>query len=60
MKQSVKKTSPSSGVDFSAIESFVWGEAVVAEDTRHDYGEIRYTAFGPINGRLHFVFYHSR
>jgi uncharacterized DUF497 family protein len=47
-------------VDFSAIESFVWEEAVVAEDTRQNYGETRYTAFGPINGRLHCLYFTIR
>ena len=41
------------GVDFSAIESFVWEEARVLEDMRKDYGEPRFRAIGPINGRMH-------
>src|SRR6266403_4196698 len=48
------------GVDFAAIESFVGEEAVDAEDTRKNYGETRYTAFGPINGRLHCVYFTIR
>jgi uncharacterized DUF497 family protein len=48
-------TSPSNGVDFPAIESFEWEEAVVAPDTRKQYGETRYTAIGPIGDRLHWV-----
>ena len=31
-----------------------------AEDTRQDYGEARYTAFGLINGRLRCVYFTIR
>ena len=34
-----RKNRSTHGVDFSAIESFVWEEAVVIPDTRRDYGE---------------------
>jgi uncharacterized protein len=43
------------GVDFSAIELFDWEDAIVEMDTRRSYGETRYAALGPINGRLHTV-----
>ena len=43
------------GVDFSAVESFEWESAVIRQDTRKDYGETRYAALGPIEGRLHCV-----
>jgi uncharacterized DUF497 family protein len=41
------------GVDFTAIEAFAWEEALVIPDTRKDYGEPRFLAFGPIDDRLH-------
>ena len=41
------------GVDFSAVESFVWEKAVVIPDTRRIYGEPRLLAYGPIEGRLY-------
>jgi uncharacterized DUF497 family protein len=41
------------GVDFAAVESFVWEEALVIQDNRKDYGEERFLAFGPIGDRLH-------
>jgi uncharacterized DUF497 family protein len=47
-----RKNRSTHGVDFSAIESFVWEEAVVIPDTRRDYGETRLLAYGPIEGRL--------
>jgi uncharacterized protein len=43
------------GVDFSAIESFVWEKAVVISDTRRNYGEARFLAYGPIEDRLYCV-----
>jgi uncharacterized protein (DUF4415 family) len=46
-------------VDFTALESFVWEDAVVQVDDR-DYGEIRYIAFGPIGSRLHCVWFKIR
>ena len=48
------------GVDFSTIESFDRDEAVITQDTPQDYGEARYTAFGPINGRPHCVYFTIR
>lgn len=41
------------GVSFSEIHDFDWSVAMVIEDNREDYGERRYIAYGPINGRLH-------
>lgn len=48
------------GVDFFAIESFVWESAVIEKDVRNDYGETRYTAFGLINDRLHCIYFTIR
>ena len=43
------------GVDFSAIGSFVWEKTVVIQDTRKNYGETRFLAYGPIEDRLYCV-----
>ena len=40
------------GVDFSVIESFVWEKTVVIQDTRKNYGETRFLAYGPIEDRM--------
>jgi uncharacterized DUF497 family protein len=54
-----KANSRKHGVDFAAIELFDWGDAVVQVDDR-DYDETRYIAFGPIDGRLHCVWFTIR
>jgi uncharacterized DUF497 family protein len=41
------------GVDFTAAEGFDWATALVAADTRHDYGEVRLVAIGLIGLRVH-------
>lgn len=38
------------GFDFSIVEGFDWSGAVIVEDTRKDYGEPRFRAFGRIDG----------
>jgi uncharacterized DUF497 family protein len=48
------------GVDFAAIDSFVWEAAKVIEDRRRSYGEARFLAFGPIGRRLHCVVFSVR
>ena len=48
------------GVDFSAIESFQWEDALVEPDVRNLYGENRYRAIGLINGRLHLAVFTLR
>jgi uncharacterized DUF497 family protein len=48
------------GVDFSAVESFEWESAGIRQDIRKDYGETRYAALGPIEGRLHCVYFTVR
>jgi uncharacterized DUF497 family protein len=55
-----EKNTATHGVDFSAIESFVWEKAVVLTDTRKSYGEPRLLAYGPIEGRLHCVVFTVR
>ena len=41
------------GVDFTAMDQFDWVTALVLEDTRAAYGEIRIRAMGLVKGRLH-------
>ena len=48
------------GVDFAAVEAFVWEEALVIPDNRKNYGELRFLAFGPIGDRLHCVTFSVR
>ena len=40
------------GLDFKSATEFDWESALVYEDTRRDYGEIRYIAYGKLSGRL--------
>jgi len=48
------------GIDFECIERADWQVAIVARDTRKDYGEVRLQAYLPIDGRLHAVIYVKR
>lgn len=48
------------GLSFDAVSDCDWGEALIAEDTRHDYGERRYNALVPLHGRLHNVVFTPR
>jgi len=41
------------GVDFAMVDAFEWDSALVVEDTRRDYGEMRLIALGYIGNRLH-------
>lgn len=41
------------GLPFDAAADFDFASALIAEDTRHDYPEIRYVALGFIGERLH-------
>lgn len=43
------------GVDFQAASDFIWENAIVAQDSRQDYQEHRYTALGLIDDRLHLL-----
>ncbi len=46
------------GVDFWAIEAFVWATAIIGASSRH--GESRYVALGYIEDRLHHVVFAER
>ncbi|MHB8880069.1 MAG: BrnT family toxin [Thermodesulfovibrionales bacterium] len=48
------------GVDFIDSISFEWDSAVIAEDSRQEYGEQRYAAFGFIESRLCCLVYTMR
>jgi uncharacterized protein len=46
------------GLPFSLVkDEFDWSSAQVIEDTRRDYGERRFRAFGLIGSRMHAVVY---
>ena len=48
------------GVDFIGVVEFDWGAAIVVPDGRHDYGEVRFVAYGPLRGRLHALVFTQR
>lgn len=48
------------GMDFGAIERFVWATSSAGTDDRDDYGETRILAYGLLDGRLHAVVYTHR
>lgn len=48
------------GLPFLMVEHFDWQHAVIIEDTRQDYGERRFRAFGRIEGRLFAVVFTPR
>lgn len=48
------------GVGFEDIAGFDWDSAVIGKDGRKDYGETRFFAVGPIEGRLHVAIFTLR
>ena len=48
------------GVGFEAMARFDWTTAIRAEDDRRDYGELRYLAYGRVEGRLYVCVYTQR
>jgi hypothetical protein len=48
------------GISFERVIDFDWSLAIHLEDSRHDYSERRFRAFGPIEGRLHALVYTPR
>ena len=48
------------GVDFADAENLEWGTALIAEDTRKDYGETRWIGFAMLAGRLHCIAFTRR
>jgi uncharacterized DUF497 family protein len=45
------------GVDFADVPFMDWENATILEDTRFDYPEPRFWAFGMFEGRLHLAAY---
>jgi uncharacterized DUF497 family protein len=41
------------GLPFGRAADFDWSCALLLEDTRHDYGERRIVATGPLDDRIH-------
>ena len=48
------------GLPFELATEFEWADALVAEDTRRDYGERRFQALGFIGERLHALVFTPR
>lgn len=48
------------GLPFAMVSDIDWTETVIIEDTRKDYGERRFRAFGRIDGRLFAVVFTPR
>lgn len=48
------------GLPFALADDFDWSVALVAEDTREDYGERRYQALGFIQEHLHMLVFTPR
>ena len=48
------------GVDFAIVQNFDFETALVLRDDRKNYGEVRYRAYGKINGRLHALVFTRR
>jgi len=48
------------GISFEEAAEFEWESAVIIPDTRRDYGEPRYRAFGFIEHRLHALVFAPR
>jgi uncharacterized protein len=55
-----EKNLASRGISFDRATDFDWSSALVAEDTRKDYGELRFQALGFIEGRLHMLVFTPR
>jgi uncharacterized protein len=48
------------GISFEEAARFEWESALVIQDTRRNYGEPRYRAFGFIDNRLHVLVFTPR
>jgi uncharacterized protein len=48
------------GIPFELANDFDWSTALLAEDTRRDYGERRFQAVGFIGERLHVLVFTPR
>ena len=48
------------GIDFRDLVDLDWNGALVFEDRRRDYGEVRLIAMAPLGARLHVVVFVER
>ena len=48
------------GIDFSLAEDFDWKTAYIEQDSRSEYGEARFVAFGWIDNRLYVLVFTRR
>ena len=48
------------GISLGRAQDFDWSSAVIRADSRRTYGEPRFVATGPIDGRLHVLVYTPR
>jgi uncharacterized DUF497 family protein len=48
------------GISFEQAIAFEWDTALIVADTRKDYGELRFQAFGLIADRLHVLVFTPR
>ena len=48
------------GISFEEAARFEWESALIVPDTRRDYGEPRYRAFGFIENRVHALIFCPR
>jgi uncharacterized DUF497 family protein len=48
------------GFGFDVVPEFDWESAVIEQDERKDYGELRYRAFGRVGIRPYFVAFTRR
>jgi uncharacterized protein len=48
------------GISFAIVYEFDWDRAMIQDDSRFDYGELRSRAFGRIDGKPYCVVFTSR
>jgi uncharacterized DUF497 family protein len=48
------------GIFFAAADDFEWGVAQIAVDSRHTYGETRFSATAPMGERVHVMVFTLR
>ena len=55
-----KKNIAERGISFERATEFEWSSALIVEDSRKDYGELRFQALGFIGKRLHALVFTPR
>jgi len=55
-----KKNIAERGISFERAAEFEWSSALIVEDSRKDYGELRFQALGFIDKRLHALVFTPR